>query len=354
MEPKGLRLDAVQEWMARSGVEVDVTAGLTATLLAGGRSNVSYRLEDAAGRRWVLRRPPLGHVLPSAHDMGREYRVLSGLGSVGFPVPGAVAFGDDEDIIGAQFMLMTFVDGPVIDSSAKAAALEDPADVSGALIDTLADLHDVDPVDAGLAELGRPDGYLSRQVGRWGRQWELTKTRELPQLNGLHDELTRRIDGLKPSRASIVHGDYRLDNVILHPSEPRVRAVVDWEMSTLGDPVMDLAVTLVYWTDPGDGRRAAVPVAQHITDRPGFLSREQVIERYAARSGAPIENLDFCSALACFKLAVIMESILARSLQGQQLGAGADEVDGMRLATEALTDLGHAVLQYGTVAGLSS
>lgn len=354
MDPDGLRLAPLAAWMASSGLPIDSSAPLRAELLAGGRSNISYRIVDASGRDWVLRRPPLGHILPSAHDMGREFRVLSGLSSVSFPVPRPRALCEDEAVIGAPFLLMDYVAGRVIADAPSAASLT-PAEAQGiceALVDTLADLHAIDPAAAGLDTLGRPEGYVERQVRRWGQQWELTRTRDLPDIDRLAALLAERVGSLVPASVAIVHGDYRVDNTILASGDSAVNAVLDWEMSTLGDPAMDLAIMLVYWTEAGDGLRAAVPVAQHITDRPGFWRREQIVERYAARTGNSLQNLDVCAAVACFKLAVIMESILARSLQGQQLGTGADESDAMREATEALSALGLRVLESGAIEGL--
>ena len=356
MDPDGLRLAPLAAWMSDHGLGIDASAPLRADLLAGGRSNISYRLSDGAGGEWVLRRPPLGHILPSAHDMGREFRVLTGLHSVGFPVPRPVAECTDVDVIGAQFMLMDFVDGRVIDSADRASHLapEEASAISGALVDALADLHAIDPAAAGLESLGRPDGYLARQVSRWTKQWELTRTRDLADIDVLAAALASQVDDVLAMPGSIVHGDFRIDNTILAADAPVVRAVLDWEMSTLGDPISDLAVMLVYWTDAGDTLRSAVPVAQHITDQPGFWTRAELVARYADHSGRSLDHLDFCAALACFKLAVIMESILARSLQGQQLGTGASEVDAMRKSTEALTVLGLRVLDEGAIVGLGS
>jgi aminoglycoside phosphotransferase (APT) family kinase protein len=356
MDPDGLRLAPLAAWIEASGLAIDRRADLRAELLAGGRSNISYRIVDASGRDWVLRRPPLGHILPSAHDMDREFRVLTGLSRVGFPVPQPRALCEDESVIGAPFLLMDYVDGRVI-ADAEAAAVLPPleaAAVCESLVDTLADLHAIDPMAAGLESLGRPEGYVERQVRRWGQQWELTRTRDLPDIERLASLLAERVDSLVPAPVSIVHGDYRVDNTILAPADPTVCAVLDWEMSTLGDPAMDLAIMLVYWTQAGDGLRAAVPVAQHITDQPGFWSREQIVEHYAARTGNALENLEVCTAVACFKLAVIMESILARSLQGQQLGMGAGESDAMREATQALAALGLQVLDHGPIRGLQA
>ena len=356
MDPKGLRLAPLREWMGSVGIDVAMDAPLTADLLAGGRSNVSYLLTDAAQRTWVLRRPPLGHVLPTAHDMGREFTVLSGLNRVHFPTPRAIALCEDEEVIGARFLLMDYIEGRVIADSDGAAALspDEASDICASLVDTLADLHAISPQDAGLAALGRPDGYLERQLSRWSQQWELTATRELPVVTELAAQLQERAAGIASAPGGIVHGDYRLDNTILDPASPRVKAVVDWEMSTLGDPAMDLAIMLVYWTDPGDGLRADVPVAQHITDRPGFWNRGQIVARYVERTGLDLAQLEFCTGLACFKLAVIMESILARSLKGQQMGSGASETAAMGQATQALAQMGVAVLDRGVEEGLSS
>ncbi|MDP4589444.1 MAG: phosphotransferase family protein [Candidatus Nanopelagicales bacterium] len=336
---------------------VDDSAKLQTTLLAGGRSNISYKLTDASGSSWVLRRPPLGHIMPSAHDMGREFRVLSGLNSVSFPTPKAQGICTDEEIIGSKFMLMDFVDGRVIESAETAMTLSDiqAGVISQNLVDTLAKLHRVDPADAGLDQLGRPEGYLQRQVKRWGEQWQLTKTRELVEIEELHNWLEGAISKLPTNLPSaIVHGDYRIDNVILDPKTSEIIAVLDWEMSTLGDPISDLAISLVYWSQAGDTLRNQIPVAQEVTSGPGFWTREQVVQRYVSQTGYDISHLDECVALACFKLAVIMESIHHRNLSGQQLGAAAGAQSTMGQATIALTKLGLAVISMGAIAALNS
>ncbi len=355
-EPAGLRLGPLARWLASVGAPIDAVGPLSARLLPGGRSNVTYRLTDVHGSSVVVRRPPLGHILPSAHDMSREFRVLHGLGQVGFPVPEAIAECTDTEIIGAPFLVMAYVDGRVIDSQPAAEELS-PAEADGvcaALADTLADLHEVDAGAAGLTDLGRPEGYVERQVRRWSQQWELTKVEELADIDRLRTWLAEAVTRLPADLPwSVVHGDYRLDNVIVARDDPRIEAVLDWEMSTLGDPVVDLAVALVYWSQHGDGLRATVPVAEHMTDGPGFWSRAQLIDRYAARSGRSIDHLDVAVALACFKLAVIMESIRYRALSGQQLGAAAGTGDALGVATRSLAALGLAVTREGTLAGLA-
>jgi aminoglycoside phosphotransferase (APT) family kinase protein len=353
----GLRLDAVRGWMAAAGVDIDGSGPVTASLFPGGRSNVTYRITDTAGRSVVVRRPPLGNVLPSAHDMAREHRVLTGLNRVGFPAPDALALCEDASVNGSSFLVMEFVDGRIIATADQAGRLTaDEADAaSAALVAALADLHGVDVREAGLEGLGRPEGYLPRQLDRWTRQWDLTKTRELPSMDALRGRIAALLQPLPSDLPwALVHGDYRLDNVILAETTPDVRAVLDWEMSTLGDPLADLALTLVYWTQARDQRRHRVPVAEHLTDGPGFWDRAAIIEDYGRRAQVPVDHLDACTALACFKLAVITESIHARTLSGKQLGAAAGDLHAMGMATEALADLGLAVCAEGTVAGLAS
>lgn len=353
----GLRLEAVRAWLDARDVGLDGTTPLTADLFPGGRSNVTYRLTDGHGRSVVLRRPPLGNVMPTAHDMAREHRVLAGLATVGFPVPRPLALCEDPAVTGSPFLVMEFVEGRIIATADEAAGLSDAERdrTSASLIGTLARLHRVDVAQAGLSGLGRPEGYLPRQLARWITQWDLTKTRDLPAMDELRERIAASLATLPAELPwALVHGDYRLDNVILAPGDATVRAVLDWEMSTLGDPLADLALTLLYWTQPGDGLRHQVPVATHLTDAAGFWDRARIVDAYAAESGLPMDHLDACTALACFKLAVITESIHARTLSGKQLGAAAGDLHAMGAATEALAELGLAVTASGAVAGLSA
>lgn len=356
VDPPGMRTPELLVWLSTHLPEFDASGPPEYRLLAGGRSNVTYAVTDTSGRRWALRRPPLGHVMPSAHDMSREFRVLQGLGRVGFPAPPARVLCEDDAVIGAPFMVMDFVDGRVIGSSEDARDLsaDEASGVSRTLVEGLASLHQVDVAAAGLADFGRPQGYLQRQVTRWGQQWPITKTRELASIDTLYAWLTEQVRDLpEDSPWSLVHGDYRLDNVILTPDLSRLLAVLDWEMSTLGDPVADLAIALVYWTEAGDGLRSGIPVAQGVTSGPGFWTRQQIADGYAVASGSDLRNLELCVVLACFKLAVIMESIHYRNLGGQQIGATAERGEDMGAATEAFAELGLQVISTGGIDGLA-
>lgn len=356
-DPPGLRMGPLAAWLRSQPIPIDATTPLTAELFAGGRSNVTYRLVDGHGDSVVLRRPPLGHVLPSAHDMAREFRVLTGLNRMDFPAPIAYALCPDVTVVGSPFMVMSHVDGRVISDAAGAAMLsaDEASAISASLVDTLVRLHRVDVDRAGLADLGRPHGYLARQLDRWSRQWGLTRTRDLPAIEELRDRLGGLLAGIPEDLpSSLVHGDYRLDNSVLAPHGAEIVAVLDWEMSTLGDPVSDLALTLLYWTRPDDHLRRLVPVAPGVTEGAGFWSRSRLIAAYGEQSGLRLDHLDACTALACFKLAVITESIHARTVGGQQLGTAATSHEDMGAATEVISELGLNVIRLGTVDGLAS
>ena len=255
--------------------------------------------------------------------MAREYRVLSALADTDVPTPCTFALCEDTDVNGAPFYVMEYRPGVVLAERLPdgfAPRNEDRRSISLALVDALVRLHAVDPRTVGLAEFGRPEGYLERQVRRWAQQWERSKTRDEPRI----EELIRRLRGALPRspRASIVHGDYRLGNMALDSNDPsRVLAIFDWEMATLGDPLADLGYTLIYWAEAGDasppgGVRAALTAA------PGFLTREELVREYARRSGRDVEAIDFYQVLALYKLAVISEGIYARYLQGKTVGEG--------------------------------
>jgi aminoglycoside phosphotransferase (APT) family kinase protein len=316
---EGLDLDALRRYFA---VHVDgYGGGLEAALVSGGRSNLTYRLTDGLST-WILRRPPLGTLTPSAHDMAREYRVVAALGGTGVPVAAAVALVGAE-VIGVPCAVVDFVDGAVLRSEGDLAAISD-ADVRRcgfALIDTLATLHSVDPAAIGLGDLGRPTGYLQRQVRRWYGQWQRVSTRELPDVEALHAKLVARCPA--ESDTAIVHGDFRVDNVIVDPDDPAsVLAVVDWEMATLGDPLADLALHLVY----AHPAFASVLGGSAASTSARMPSTSQLLERYAGASGRDLSSIGFHLALSYFKIAVIAEGIHRRHVDGDTRGPGFDTV----------------------------
>jgi aminoglycoside phosphotransferase (APT) family kinase protein len=293
-------------------------------LIGGGRSNLTYRVR-AGDSSWVLRRPPLGHVLPTAHDMSREYRVLRGLADTEVPVPRPLLLCEDDGVNGAPFYVMEYTPGVVLEEDLPEGWADTAAErrrISLALVETLVKLHSVDYCAVGLGDFGRPEGYLERQIRRWSQQWERSKTRELAAV----EELIRRLPASLPrsSEATIVHGDYRLGNMALDPDDPgRVIAIFDWEMATLGDPLSDLGYTLLYWVEEGDGSELAAPGSPlAITARPGFLGRDEIVAEYARRSGRDVGAIDFYRVLALYKGAVISEGIHARFLQGKTVGEG--------------------------------
>ena len=299
------------------------SAALRPELLPGGHSNISYRLDGGNLGPLVLRRPPLGHILPTAHDMAREFKLLTGLASVGYPVPRPIALCEDTNVIGAPFVLMEFVDGLIIDDAAAAARLDpnSAGKLSQSLVRCLADLHSINPADAGLADLGKPAGYLQRQLLRWIKQWELTKKIDYPAAAQLISWLQQTVTTLpENTRASIVHGDFRLDNTILDPQTLKIKAVLDWEMSTLGDPLLDVALTLLYMTESSDNLRNSVPIALGVTTPSGYYTRAEFLTAYCEITNADTSYFNFCLALSCFKLAAILESIKHRSEAGEQLG----------------------------------
>ena len=319
--PPGLDLSALASFLTSRAVPV--AGELRAEVIAGGRSNLTYAVGDDE-HRWVVRRPPLAHVLPTAHDMAREWRVISALQETAIPVPRTVVLCEDASVIGAPFYVMDFVDGPVVRDTLPDDWPDTPTtrtEMATALIDTLLTLHAVDPAAVGLGDFGRPDGFLERQVRRWWQQWEASRTRELPAIDELHRRL---LEAVPPQSApGIVHGDYRFDNVIYSAGNPaRIAAVVDWEMSTVGDPLCDLGLLAVYWvTDRDDPTAAALPNGLASLGA-GFPSRDKMIDAYAACSDRDLTHLEWYIALGHYKLAIIAEGINARYLLGMTVGEG--------------------------------
>jgi hypothetical protein len=301
-------------------------------VIAGGHSNLTFRVTGSNGTRYVLRRPPLGHVLASAHDMGREHRIISGLQRSAVPVAPALGFCDDTSVNGAPFYVMGFVDGFVLREREAAEAALSPearANASRSIVDTMASIHAVDLAAAGLADLGKHEGYIARQLKRWYGQWNQQKTRDLLAVDQAHDLLVSQIP--EQGAATIVHGDYRLDNCMVSASGDVV-AVLDWEICTLGDPLADVGLLQVYWTGPNDPQTAWTGSA---TTAPGFWDRRQLLERYAEVSGRDLSNIDFYVAFAFWKLACILEGVYARYLGGALGERSAAELEPFKMQVDA-------------------
>ncbi|MGW3496190.1 phosphotransferase family protein [Streptomyces sp. NPDC001020] len=317
--PPGLDLDRLRGLLdvERPGL---VNGPLTGRLIEGGRSNLTYAVSDGAAT-WVVRRPPLGHVLATAHDMKREHRVISALHPTAVPVPRPVLLCEDESVLGAPFYVMDFVAGTPYRTAGQLAPLgaERTRNAVLSLVDTLVELHAVDPAEVGLADFGRPEGFLDRQLRRWGKQLDASRGRELAGIDELHATLGRHLPD-SPAPA-VVHGDYRLDNVLID-ADDRIKAVLDWEMSTLGDPLTDLGLLVMYCTPLG---MPDSPVST-TAEAPGHPSPAELVERYAARSGRDVSTLSWYTAFAWFKLAVILEGIHYRYTLGQTVGRGFDRI----------------------------
>ena len=333
---QGIDHDRVSQWLINN---VDgATPPFEFSLITGGRSNLTFAVVDADGARFVLRRPPTGRVLATAHDMAREHRIISAVGQTDVPVPRARGLCTDESVNGAPFYVMDYVDGVVLDSPDKAdllpLELREPA--SHHLIDVLADLHDVDIDAVGLRDLARRGGYIERQLKRWSTQWANSKTRELPVV----DEVATRLAADIPEQRDVViaHGDYRFGNCLVDVTAGRVAAVLDWELCTLGDPLADVGYLGVYWVQADGESRHNDP-----SSAPGFPAYTDLVERYAARTGRDVSNIGYYVAFSSWRLAVISEGVYARYLHGamgdqndpavlEQFGRGTVDLADMALA----------------------
>lgn len=310
MSANGIHRDNVTSWLvdrvptARPPFDFD--------LIAGGHSNLTFKVTDRSGSAWVLRRPPLFQVLESAHDMSREFRVIDALQTSAVPVPTTVGFCDDPAVNERPFYVMDFVDGTVMRSAAEAQAFgpDRLPQVTRSLIDVLARIHEVDVDAVGLGELGRKENYVARQLRRWMGQFDASKTRERPELVAVHDHLVERIP--EQGRAGLVHGDYRLDNCLI-ADDTSIAAVLDWELCTLGDCLTDVAALLTYWARPGDG---FTPIDIAPTLAPEFPEREQLLEWYQESTGRTIEHVDFYLSFASWRLASILEGVYSRYVSG--------------------------------------
>jgi aminoglycoside phosphotransferase (APT) family kinase protein len=314
------------------------------SLISGGKSNLTYEVASPAGSI-VLRRPPLAAVLPTAHDMGREFRVQSALQDTPVPVAKVLHLCTDTEVLGAPFYLMDKIDGHVLRTELPPGLADGPAErtaMADALVDVLVAIHAV-PTTGALEGYGPPEGYLARQLRRWTRQWEASREVELPALDALAADLSA---GAPEQReTTLVHGDYRLDNTMIDRQDPsRILAVLDWELSTLGDPLADIGLLGVYWS--GGSSKATNPLVQTVTGLPGFPSRGQVFESYAERSGRDVSVLPWYLAFGYFKLAVISAGIAARARAGGMVGEGFDTAGA---AVPVLVDSGREALASGSV-----
>jgi len=296
----------------------EIGGPLHGRLIAGGRSNLTYEITDGA-RTWVVRRPPLGHVLATAHDMGREYQVITALRDTPVPVPLTYALCTDSEVLGAPFYVMSRVNGIPYRTADQITSLGPVRTraIADRMIDTLALLHAVVPAKVGLAEFGRPEGFLARQVRRWKKQLDASRSRSVNGIDELHALLAA--DPPDGSDPAIVHGDYRLDNLLVGPDD-KIAAVVDWEMATLGDPLTDVGLLIVYQRMDrlGEGPMAS--------SAPGYPTEAEVLGRYADRSGRNLSDLGFYIGLASFKLAVVLEGIHFRYVHGQTVGDGFEQI----------------------------
>jgi len=332
---RGIDEGRVNAWF-ESEIE-GVEPPLEFELITGGHSNLTYKVTDAAGKRYVLRRPPTGAVIATAHDMAREFRIISAIARTRVPVPPAVGLCQDESVNGAPFYVMAFVEGVVLETHDLTVRLFDLGQrrkMGNAVIEALAELHRVDPDDVGLGDLGRREAYLARQLKRWRTQWEKTKTRELPAM----DEACRALESEMPEQAGtgIVHGDYRLGNMLVAASGD-IAAVLDWELCTLGDPMADLGYVMNTWADPSEEGLAVPGTVTPPTVAEGFPSRAEFLARYGELTGRDVSKIDYYRAFQYWRLAAIVEGVLSRYEKGVMGGstntqAFRAQVDGLAAA----------------------
>jgi aminoglycoside phosphotransferase (APT) family kinase protein len=336
----GIDVERVSEWLA-TRID-DLRAPFTFELIAGGRSNLTFAVSDATGRRVVLRRPPMSHVLASAHDMAREHRIISALRTTSVPVPRALGLCTDDTVNGAPFYVMAFAAGSILRVPAEVATRFDEGQrraIAHDLIDVLVDIHSLDVDAVGLGDLARRDGYVERQLKRWHGQLVQSQAQQadvgltVPDygLEEMHRRLAARIPAQGP--ATIAHADYRLDNTMIG-DDSRVSAVLDWELCTLGDPLADLGTFVMYWHEAGDGDAANDVFS--VTALPGFATRAELVDRYATRSGRDVSALPYFVAFANWRLACIMDGVRARyagGAMGDRERANADSIASMVMAT---------------------
>jgi aminoglycoside phosphotransferase (APT) family kinase protein len=331
---QGIDAGAIGPWLAENGIPAP--APLHFELIAGGHSNLTYRFTDAQGAARVLRRPPLGEILESAHDMAREHRIISAVAGTRVPVAPALGLCRDAAVNDAPFYIMGFVPGAVLHDAEAATPLSaaERVALSERVIDVLVALHDVDPDDIGLGDLGRKEAYLARQHKRWNRQWEASRTHAVPEMEAVSERLGQYMP--EQIGACVVHGDYRLGNMIVADSD--IQAVLDWELCTLGDPLADLGYLLNWWVQPEDD-----DADKHPTGAGGFLSREAMTERYQQVSGRDLSEINYYRAFSHWRLAAIGQGVYKRYLTGA-MGDDHDvdlqaQKDGVALRAQAALEL---------------
>lgn len=343
---KGINQSSLESYFADhvEGAE----SPLTFEMIIGGHSNLTYRVTDAKGTRFVLRRPPTGSVLATAHDMSREHRILSGLGKSAVPVPRTLALCQDDAVNDAPFYVMNYVEGDVLVGADQTAAAvpEDKRQALGLhIIEVLSHLHNIEPNDVGLGDLGRREAYLSRQLKRWKTQWENSKTRELPAM----DEALSALEAKRPEQvgASIVHGDFRMGNFLTNGPAGRIEAVLDWELCTLGDPMADVGYLMNDWNGPGDARPTASGTGESAISCGGFPDREALLARYEELTGRDTGGVDYYRAFQYWRLAAIVEGVLSRYLKGV-MGDDAD-TDRFRTQVDRLANAAVELAHSGSI-----
>ncbi|MBW2282856.1 MAG: phosphotransferase family protein [Deltaproteobacteria bacterium] len=332
--PKGIHAERVTDWLVENVGGLEPPLGFA--LITGGHSNLTYSVTDQKGRKLVLRRPPLGAVLATAHDMGREHKIISAVGGTGVPVPDALGLCTDESVNDAPFYIMDFVEGHVLTTSQQTAQVIPDEGKRHALgervIDVLARLHTIDPDQIGLGDLGRKEAYLDRQLKRWRTQWEKSKTRELDSMEKTYDLLI----AAKPEQkyTGIVHGDYRLGNM-LTTDDADIAAVLDWELCTLGDTLADVGYLLNNWVEPGESPVRGGDLAP--TAAGGFPTRDEFVAAYSEKTGHEVANIDYYRSFQSWRLAAIVEGVLARYLKGVMGDPNAD-TSGFRISVDRMAD----------------
>lgn len=339
---EGINAGAVESWLV--GLDAGLTAPLTFKRIGAGQSNLTYTATDLEGRRLVLRRPPLGELLASAHDVAREHRILTALQGSEVPVVRVFGLATEEPVTDVPLMAVEYVEGLVLNTAADAEQLatEQRHRVGLSLVEAIAKIHSVDLEATGLIDLTSHKPYAERQLRRWSGMWEKSRTRDLPEL----DRLTQRLiaGAPEPSELTLVHGDCHVRNIIIDPADAEVKAVIDWELCTLGEPLADLGTLLAYWNEPGD----PPTVLPNSTARAGFATRAELIEHYARVTGRDVSDHTFWHAIGLWKVAIILEGVRKRQMDDHRnltsLGeVGPEAVDDLVARANAVLDTAEPV-----------